>query len=35
MATVPRSEVHRLQDVLDADAAARIAAQAWVGQNTK
>jgi 1-deoxy-D-xylulose-5-phosphate reductoisomerase len=35
MATVPRSEVHRLQDVLDADAAARIAAQAWVGQNAK
>jgi len=35
MTAVPRSEVHRLQDVLDADAAARVAAQAWVGQNTK
>jgi 1-deoxy-D-xylulose-5-phosphate reductoisomerase len=35
MATVPRSEVRRLQDVLDADAAARVAAQAWVGQNAK
>jgi len=35
IATVPRSEVHRLQDVLDADAAARLAAQVWVEQNTK
>jgi 1-deoxy-D-xylulose-5-phosphate reductoisomerase len=35
MEAVPRAEVRRLQDVLDADAAARIAAQAWVGQNTK
>ena len=35
MTAVPRSEVHRLQDVLDADAAARVAAQVWVGQNTK
>ena len=35
MAAVSRSEVHQLQDVLDADAAARAAAQVWVEQNTK
>ncbi|MFH2134446.1 MAG: 1-deoxy-D-xylulose-5-phosphate reductoisomerase [Pseudomonadota bacterium] len=35
MATVPHSEVHRLQDVLDADAAARVAARVWVEQKTK
>ena len=35
MAAVSRSEVHQLQDVLDADAAARVAAQAWAGQNAK
>jgi 1-deoxy-D-xylulose-5-phosphate reductoisomerase len=35
MADVSRTEVHQLQDVLDADAAARVSAQAWVEQNTK
>ncbi|MBU0688381.1 MAG: 1-deoxy-D-xylulose-5-phosphate reductoisomerase [Gammaproteobacteria bacterium] len=35
IARVPRTEVHQLQDVLDADAAARVAAQAWVEQNSK
>ena len=35
MAAVSRGEVHQLQDVLDADAAARTAALAWVEQNTK
>ncbi|MHB1117079.1 1-deoxy-D-xylulose-5-phosphate reductoisomerase [Sideroxydans sp.] len=35
MAAVPRSEVHQLQDVLDADAAARESARTWVGENTK
>ena len=35
MVAVPRSEVRQLQDVLDADAAARASAQAWVGQNSK
>lgn len=30
MANVPRGEVHTLQDVLDADAAARLAATEWV-----
>jgi 1-deoxy-D-xylulose-5-phosphate reductoisomerase len=35
MGAVSRTEAHQLQDVLDADAAARVAAQAWVGKNTK
>jgi 1-deoxy-D-xylulose-5-phosphate reductoisomerase len=35
MAAVPRSEVHQLQDVLDADAAARQSARTWVEGNTK
>ncbi|MDD2701069.1 MAG: 1-deoxy-D-xylulose-5-phosphate reductoisomerase [Sideroxydans sp.] len=35
MAAVPRSEVHQLQDVLAADAAARASARLWVEQNAK
>ncbi|MBA3023624.1 MAG: 1-deoxy-D-xylulose-5-phosphate reductoisomerase [Sideroxydans sp.] len=35
MAAVPRCEVHQLQDVLDADAAARECARTWVRENTK
>jgi 1-deoxy-D-xylulose-5-phosphate reductoisomerase len=35
MGSVARREVHQLQDVLDADAAARVAAQAWVEQHAK
>ena len=35
MADVPRTEVHQLQDVLDADAAARVVARVWVEQSTK
>jgi 1-deoxy-D-xylulose-5-phosphate reductoisomerase len=35
MGKVARTEVHQLQDVLDADAAARISAQEWVEQNAK
>ncbi|MFH2139754.1 MAG: 1-deoxy-D-xylulose-5-phosphate reductoisomerase [Pseudomonadota bacterium] len=35
MAAVPRCEVRQLQDVLDADAAARECARTWVRENTK
>ncbi len=35
MAEVSRAEVQRLQDVLDADAAARAAGRIWVEQNAK
>jgi len=32
LGSIPRSEVHTLHDVLDADAAARRAAQEWIAQ---
>ncbi|MBU1214967.1 MAG: 1-deoxy-D-xylulose-5-phosphate reductoisomerase [Gammaproteobacteria bacterium] len=35
MGKVVRTEVHQLQDVLEADTAARIAAQEWVERNSK